>query len=325
MKAAWYSKNGNARDVLALGELPTPLPGPGEVRVKLRTSGINPSDVKSRLRRPFSAEKIVPHSDGGGIIDAVGPGTPGDRIGQRVWLWNAQWHRAMGTACEYIALPQHQAVVLPDGVDFDAAACLGIPALTAMHAINRAGPLEGTTVLVTGAANAVGHYVTQLAVLRGATVIGTVGSAAREAHALAGGAAHVIHYKTEAVAERIKQLTNGRGVDAIIDMDFSSTSKWLPEGILKAHGCLVCYGSNDTGKLPVDYLSLAWGGFNLHFFLVYDLLPEQRAIAIEELTRLLERNALKHSVAHAFGLEEIASAHELVESGQAIGNVLIRL
>ena len=139
MKAAWYTRNGPAREVLEVGDLPDPAPGPGDVLVEIHASGINPSDVKSRLGRPVDAPLIVPHSDGAGVIVAVGAGVPQQRIGQRVWLWNGQWQRSLGTAAEFIALPQAQAVPLPDYVSFDAGACLGIPALTAIHAVRRAG------------------------------------------------------------------------------------------------------------------------------------------------------------------------------------------
>ena len=141
MKAAWYTKNGAARDVLVVGELPTPEPGPGEVLVKIYRSGINPSDVKSRRSRPLNAELIVPHCDGGGVIHAVGKGVTQERVGQRVWLWNGQWQRPMGTAAEFIALPQSQAVGLPPVVDFAVAACLGITVLTALQAVRLASPL----------------------------------------------------------------------------------------------------------------------------------------------------------------------------------------
>jgi NADPH2:quinone reductase len=231
----------------------------------------------------------------------------------------------MGTACEYISLPQEQAVVLPDAIDFDAAACFGIPALTAIQAIRLVGSLEGRTILVTGAGNAVGHYVTQLAVGNGATVIGTAGSPLRMAHAKDAGASHLIDYKSEPVAEKIAQLTNGRGVDAIIDMDFSTTADLIAQGALKPHGNLISYGSNDSGPRPVDFRALLWGSLGLKFFLVYDLLPADRDAGIQELTSLLVSNSLRHSIGSSFRLEDIAAAHELVESGTQVGNVVITL
>lgn len=325
MKAAWYTKLGPAREVLELGDLPRPAPQAGEVLVELHTSGVNPSDVKSRVGRPLDAKLIVPHSDGAGVIVEVGAGVPRERIGQRVWVWNGQWQRPMGTAAEYIALAQQQAVPLPAHVSFEAAACFGIPLLTAMQAVRLAGDLQGRTVLVTGGGSAVGHYITQLARGRGATVLATAGSPGRREHARDAGAAHVIDYKREDVAARVKSLTSGAGVDAIIDMDFSSTAKLLPQGVLKAHGRFVCYGSNQRGDLPIDFRTALWGSLQFLFFLVYDLLPPDREAAVAEIGRLLEANALSHTVGAVFPLEQIAAAHEAVEAGEPVGNVVLRI
>lgn len=325
MKAAWYSQTGPARDVLVLGELAVPAPGAGEVVVEVHTSGVNPSDVKSRVSRPVTSGFVVPHSDGAGIIVDAGPGVDRRRLGERVWLWNGQWNRALGTAAEYIVLPQEQAVTLPERVGFDAGACFGIPALTAIHAVRRAGDLAGRTVFVTGAGSAVGHYVTQIAARQGAVVIGTAGSPARRDHALAAGAAHVIDYKREPVAERLKEITGGAGVDAVIDMDFSSTAPLLAQGLLKPHGRFVCYGSNQRGDLPIDFRTVLWGSHDLLFFLVYDLLPAERAAALGDLASLLAAGALQHTIAAGFPLEQIAAAHEMVEAGHTMGNVVLRL
>jgi NADPH:quinone reductase len=325
MKAAWYSRNGEARDVLVTGELPDPEPGPGDVRVRLASSGINPSDVKSRRGRPLNADKIVPHSDGAGVIDKVGKGVPESRVGERVWVWNGQWKRPFGTACELIVLPQEQAVPLPAAVDFAAGACFGIPALTAIQAIRLAGSLQGRTVLVTGAGNAVGHYITQLAAMQGARIIGTAGSPPRAEHARASGAHELIDYKTEPVAQRILDLTQGQGVDVILDMDFSSTSKLLEKGALKPHGRLVGYGSNNAGDVAVNFRSLLWGSIGLKFFLVYDLGDQDRQACIGALTELLAVNGLRHKVGQTFPLDDIAAAHEAVESGRVVGNVVLTL
>jgi NADPH2:quinone reductase len=325
MRSAWYSKNGAARDVLVVGELPTPMPAPGEVRVKLATSGVNPSDVKSRLGRPLGSERIVPHSDGAGVIDMVGDGVSSSRVGERVWIWNGQWQRPMGTAAEYIALPEAQAVRLPVTTDFAAAACLGIPAMTACQAIRLLGDLSGKTVLVIGASSAVGHYAAQLAVIAGAEVIGTVGSAEKAKHALDAGVKTTINYKTEPVAQRVKELTAGRGVDAIVDMDFSSTIQLLADGALAPHGTLVCYGSNAYGDTPVPFRTLLFNSISLRFFLVYDLDPVDRQMAIKSLTDLLANGRLLHTVGARFALDDIAGAHEAVEGGKVVGNVVLDL
>jgi NADPH2:quinone reductase len=325
MRAAWYSKNGDARAVLEVGELPTPAPAPGEVRVKLATSGVNQSDVKARSGRPLSSERIVPHSDGAGIIDAVGEGVSPARIGERVWIWNAQWRRPMGTAAEYIALPEQQAVLLPNSLDFAAGACLGIPAMTAFQAVRLLGEVAGKTVLVIGASSSVGRYAAQLALIGGATVIGTVGSAAKAESARAAGVATTINYKTESVAQRIGALTAGHGVDAIVDMDFSTSAQLLGSGGLAPHGTLVCYGSNDYGEIPVPFRALLWNSLSMRFFLVYDLAPGARRAVIEGLNHILARGQLAHTIGARFRLDEIAAAHEAVERGSSIGNVIVDL
>jgi NADPH:quinone reductase len=325
MRAAWYARNGEAREVLTVGELPTPMPARGEVRVRLATSGVNPSDVKSRRSRPLAAERIVPHSDGGGVIDEVGDGVSSSRIGERVWIWNGQWQRPMGTAAEYIVVPQAQAVTLPETTDFAAAACLGIPAMTAFQAIQLAGDISGKTVLVIGASSAVGHYVAQLAVIGGAEVIGTVGSAEKAKHALDVGVRTTIDYKTEPLAERVRELTAGRGVDAIVDMDFSTTIQLLPDGALAPHGTLVCYGSNAYGDQPVPFRTLLFNSIDLRFFLVYDLTAADRRKAVEGITGLLASETLSHAIGARFALDDIAAAHEAVEQGKTIGNIVVDL
>jgi NADPH2:quinone reductase len=325
MRAAWYSKNGDARDVLVVGEMPAPTPAPGQVRVKLATSGVNPSDVKSRSARPLGSERIVPHSGGAGIIDSVGDGVPPGRVGERVWIWNGQWQRPMGTAAEYIVLPEKQAVMLPDSTDFAAAACLGIPAMTAFQAVRLLGDIAGKMVLVIGASSAVGHYVAQIAVISGAKVIGTVGSGDKAKHALAAGVETTINYKTESVAERVKELTNGNGVDAIVDMDFSTTVQLLGNGGLAPHGTLVSYGSNAYGDIPVPFRALLWNSFSLRFFLVYDLTPHDRRAVVDGLSQLLASGRLLHTIGARFRLDDIATAHEAVEGGELIGNVIVEL
>ena len=324
MRAAWYSHNGEAKDVIVVGEMPTPEPGPGEVRVRLHTSGVNPSDVKSRRARPLTDPRIVPHSDGAGVIDAVGAGVAASRVGERVWIWNGQWARPLGTASEWMVLPSAQAVWLPDGTDFAAGACLGIPALTALQAVRLAGDLKDKTVLVTGASSAVGHYITQLVTQAGGRVIGTVGSPVKAAHAQAAGMQEAIFYKTEPVAERVKAWTNGQGVSVIIDMDFSSTAQLVAAGALKAHGTVVCYGSN-APEVPVNFRALLFGSITLKFFLVYDLTPEDRAWGLARLTELLQAGQLQHSIGPRFALAQMVQAHEAVEGGQALGNVVVDL
>ncbi len=325
MKAAWYESNGEAKDVLVVGEMTTPEVGPGEVRVKISVSGLNPSDVKSRRARPLIAPRIVPNSDAGGVIDAVGAGVSSDRIGQRVWTWNGQFGRPLGTSAQYIVLPEDQAVVLPAGTDFDAAACMGIPGLTAFEAVRRCGDIKGKTVLVIAAAASVGHYAAQMAVLKGARVIGTVSSETKAAHARAVGVSETINYKTEDVAQRVKELTGGRGVDAIIDMDFSTTAGLVKDGALAPHGTVACYGSNSADDTPIPFRVCLFNTLSFQFFLVYDLTPEERSFALKELNALLAAGVLVHAIGARYPLSQIIQAHEAVELGKVMGNIVIDL
>ena len=328
MKAAWYSANGEAQDVMQVGELPTPSPQAGEVLVRLATSGVNPSDVKSRRARPLADPLIVPHSDGAGVIEAVGSGVSADRVGERVWIWNGQWQRPLGTCAQYIALPSEQAVLLPEGTDFAAGACMGIPGLTAVQAVilaeRMAGDLRGQTVLVTAASSAVGHYITQMVTLAGGRVIGTVGSEAKAAHARAAGMQEAIFYKTESVPERVKALTQGRGADVIIDMDFSSTARFAAEGALSPHGQVICYGSNAL-EVSLPFRPWLFQSMGVKFFLVYDLTPADRLQALARLSQMLDKGQLQHSIGQRFALDQVAQAHRSVEAGQLVGNVVIDL
>lgn len=322
MKAAWYERNGAARDVLEYGEMDAPEPLPGEVRIRLASSGVNPTDVKRRASRPLIGTRVIPHSDGAGIIDAVGPGVDRGRIGERVWTVLAQSGRSFGTAAEYVSLPGSQVYRLPDHIDFSAGACLGVPAVTAAYALRLLGDVGGKTLLVTGAGSAVGHYVTQIAKLRGARVIGTA-SEQKAAHARSAGADFVVDYKTKDVAAVIKELTRGKGVDAIIDMDLSSTAPLLATGVLAPNGTLVCYGSNIAGDIPISFPALLWGNLTLRFFVLYEVPTDALSVAIGDLMVLLKENRLRHSVGAHFTLRDIVAAHEAVEAGKIIGNVVI--
>ncbi len=324
MKAAWYERNGPASSVLILGEKPIPKPGTGEVLVRLKSSGVNPSDVKSRAGRPLVGNFVIPHSDGGGLIEEIGEGVENNRVGQRVWIWNGQWQRHMGTAAEFICLPSEQAVVLHDSINFETAACLGIPGLTAAHAVNLVLETSADTILVTGAASSVGHYATQMLALAGRRVIGSA-SGSKLDIVLDAGAAEVIDYKTEKLDKRIGELTNGQGVPAIIDMDFSSTSLLINSGAIAPHGNIVCYGSNDMGQIEVPFRDLLFKSISLKFILVYQLLPSDRQKAIKRLEEFLLSGGAKTRISQTLTLEEIAKSHELVENGTANGNVVLSI
>ena len=326
MRAAFYEKVGPAREVLQVGELPTPQPAAGEVRVRIRWSGVNPSDVKSRAgrNRPIAFARVIPHSDGMGVIDAVGDGVDSGRIGERVWVYNAAWGRPFGTAAEYVCLPQRMAVQLPDGVDDEVGACLGIPALTALHAVLLDGGVAGKTVLVAGGAGAVGHYAVQFASRMGAArVITTVSGPAKEALARAAGADDVINYKTEPVAERIRELTGGAGIDRVIEMDLAANAP-LDLEVLRTGGECVVYGSSPV-PLNLAFSPLIMKNLQLKFFIVYHLSDADRTQAESTLQRMLARGGLIHNVAERLPLERIVEAHEMVEQGRVVGNVVLSL
>ena len=322
MKAVWYDRNGGS-DVLTHGELPTPSPGPGEVLVRLATSGVNPSDWKTRRgSRPMAYPRVIPHSDGAGTIEAVGEGVDRGRIGQRVWIWNGQWKRPFGTAAEYIALPANQAVPLPDNTAFDAGACLGIPALTALHGVLTDGGVTGRTVLVTGGAGSVGHYAIQFARLLGAArIISTVSSEAKAAHALAAGADATIDYKREDVAERVHALTGGAGVDRVVDIDLSTTAPLLP-GILAPGGLCAAYGSNGPAA-TLQFGPSIMRGIAVRWFIVYELNAAQRALAVGTLDAWLRAGLVRHAVAARVPLADCAAAHDAVEAGRYMGNLVL--
>ena len=258
MRAAYYEKNGPAREVLRVADVETQQPGRGEVRVKLITSGVNPSDVKGRAgtTRKIAFPRVIPHSDGAGEIERVGEGVPASRVGERVWVWNGQWRRPFGTAATEIVLPAEQAVPLPANISAEAGACLGIPAFTAYQAVELADAKEGATVLVAAGAGAVGHYAIQLAKRRKATVITTVSSPAKAAIARQAGADHTIDYKRENVGERVMAITNKTGVDAVVEMDFSGNAKLMPS-VLHPRSKIVVYG-NASAEAAIPASSSKW-------------------------------------------------------------------
>jgi NADPH2:quinone reductase len=325
MRAAYYEQNGSAREVLRVGDVETPQAGPGEVRVKLATSGVNPSDVKSRQgsTRKIAWPRLIPQSDGAGVIDQVGDGIAKSRLGERVWVWNGQWKRAFGTAAELIALPAAQAVKLPDKISFEAGACLGIPAMTAIHAVALAGTEKDSTVLVAGGAGSVGQYAIQFAKAQGATVLTTISSPEKAAAAREAGADHTIDYKREDVGERVMELTGKRGVDAVIEMDLAANAKLIPF-VLRPKGSVIVYGTGAAAASLPAYFCLIQS-IRVQFFLVYELDTRERERAVSAISRALEQGKLANRIATpTYALTDIAAAHETVERG-TIGNVIVKM
>lgn len=320
MSAAWYERRGPAREVLSLGELDKPVPALGEVLVRVRASGINPSDTKGRAGGDVAMPwpRIVPHQDGAGVIEAVGEGVPGSRVGERVWLYEAQLNRPFGTAADYVALPAGQAVPLPDRVEFAAGATLGVPAMTAYRCVFADGPVEGKTVLVAGGAGAVGFYAIQFARQGGARVIATVGSAEQERVAREAGAELVVNRREGDLAGAIRAATGG--VDRIVEVAFAANLA-TSLAVLNPSGAITAY-SSDAPQPELPFWPLVLLDANVRFVLVFA--QQGHAEAIAGISAALSEGWLKSNVGPRLPLGRIAEAHELVEAGAA-GKVVLEL
>lgn len=327
MRAIWYETQGRAENVLTLSELDEPQPGPGEVAVWIKASGVNPSDVKMRAgaRGPMTAQRQIPDSDGAGVIKAVGPGVDPARIGERVWTFNAAFQRAGGTCAEVCVLPIELTAPLPDGVSFEAGAALGVPALTAHRALTAGGPVQGRVVMVTGGAGAVGHQAIQLAKFMGAAqVLTTVSSPEKAEAAWEAGADEVIDYRRQDVAEAVEAATHGHGVDHIVEVEFGGNlSQSL--AVLRDHGSIASYGSEAERTPELPFYDLIFKNISVYSVFVYKLTLEQRAHALNDVVRALEVGALKPRVDKVFDLEDAAEAHRRVEDGAKIGAVVVQV
>ena len=323
MKAAWYEGFGAASDVIGTGDRETPSAGPGEILVRLAVSGVNPVDTKRRLggRGDMPGPFVIPGFDGAGMIEAVGDGVDARRVGERVWVYNAQFGRTMGTSAEYCALPDQLGVPMADSASFDAGACLGIPAMTAHRCVFGDGDVSGRTILVTGGAGAVGNYAVQFAHLSGATVITTVSSAEKAELAEAAGADHVINYREEDVAERVMAITAGQGVDRVVEVEFGGNLA-TNIVILKVNGVISSYASEADRTPSVPFYELAYKCITVRHEVVFLMPDDARDQAVADIAGWLDGGALSHHLGPRFPLEQTAAAHEAVEGG-AYGKVLI--
>ena len=327
MRAGWYERNGPAAEVIEVGEMATPNPGPGEVLVRLHASGVNPSDVKRRDGwggQVIDHPRVIPHSDGAGVIEAVGEGVSSSRAGQRVWVFNAQWKRAFGTAAEYVALPSRQAVPLPDATGFAAGACLGIPALTAHRCVFGGGPVDGGTILVTGGAGAVGNCAIQLAKWGGARVLATVSGAAKGEAATRAGADTVINYRDEDVAQRVLEITGGEGADRIVEVDFGDNLEASARAV-KPNGVIAPYASMRGPRPTVDFYDLMRRNVWICPVFVYEMPADAFDKGFADIAAWLEGGSAGPAVGRSFGLDDLAAAHQAVESGEVVGNVVVEM
>jgi NADPH2:quinone reductase len=329
MRAITYTGFGAASDVLNLEDVPTPSPAAGEVLVRLATSGVNPSDIRARAggrpgvtKPPFP--KIIPHSDGAGMIEAVGEGVDTARIGERVWIWNGQWQRPFGTAAEYIAVPSAQAVVLPDNTSFTQGAVLGIPALTAVHTVLGAGPVSGKWVLVSGGGGTVGRLAVQIAAASGANVITTCHGEADSAAAKAAGAQAVLDYRSATLADDILDATGGNLIDHAVEVEFGQNIDMLAT-IIREGGRIVAYGSARDMTPTLPFYPLMFKAVSIDLALIYLLRDHERVTAIENLNRLLAQDALDLRVSRTMPLADCAKAHDIVAAGDRAGSIILTM
>ncbi len=332
MLAAWYEKKGKANEVYNIGQLETPEPKPDEVRVRLYASGVNHTDCKRRSGHGSEDWNythhfpdfpiIIPNNDGAGMIDKVGDDVSNFSIGDRVWIFNARYRRAFGTAAEYIVIPANLAAHLPDSTSYIEGACLGVPAMTAHRCLFSDGDIEGTNVLVTGGAGCVGNYAVQLAKLYNANVITTVSSSkkAEKVHM----ADHIINYREMETVSEIMRITDGEGVDRIVDVNLGV--HWeINYKILKENGTISSYASMGNRNPIFPHYELMLGNANIRLVMIHCSPFEALQKAAKEITGALQTNDLVHNVAELFPLEKIHESNEAVESGEMVGNVILEI
>ncbi|BAU10444.1 oxidoreductase, zinc-binding dehydrogenase family [Leptolyngbya sp. NIES-3755] len=266
--------------------------------------------------------RVIPHNDGAGVIVEVGAGVSSDRVGERVWIYEATLAKGLGTAAEFVTVASENAIALPDSTSFAEGACLGVPAMTAHHCLFKDGRIAGQTILVTGGAGAVGAYAIQLAKWGKATVITTVSSERKAEIARSIGADYVINYKTEEVSAVIKQIA--KGVDRVIEVDFAANLETNLK-ILNRDGVIATYATDSNVTPQVPIYSLIYKNLTVHYVLVYAMSKSAHQQAAADITTCLQEGVLKHQIAERFALDRIAEAHELMESGTAIGNIIVEV
>jgi len=325
MKAAWFEKFGSAEQVIQVGEQPKPVAALGQVLVKLATSGVNPSDVKKRAGASPSLLDdglVIPHSDGAGVIESVGPGVPEDRVGQRVWVYQAQYGRRLGTAAEYVVLDSNRAIHLPDNTEFSVGACLGIPVMTAHRCVYSDGDISGQVVLVTGGAGRVGYYAIQWALIAGAEVIATASNDADRDTCLALGASAVVNHREPDWGKQVLIASQGKKVDRVIDVEFGAN---LPQilNCIATSGVVATYSSTQVKQPSLPFIDMMFMDLTMRMILVYAMPESAKVHAIEAITEALQTGKLQHRIAHKVTLDQITEGHKLVEQGGFGGCVIV--
>ena len=324
MRAWAYDQAGPARDVMRLEKLDLPEPASGEVLVEVRVSAINPTDVKRRTtgRELNLFKSITPNNDGTGVIAAVGEGVSASRIGERVWLFGAQAGRPTGTAANYTVIPAAQAITLPDKASFTDGACVGVPAVTAWHAVLGGGPVGGTTVLVTGAGGRVGRYAVQIAARSGATVIATTrADKFDEIRRL--GAHHVIDYTTDGLDKALSTAAPD-GISRVADGALWLTlDAALPA--LKARAHIASYASDQNATPALPFAKLLYANTTIETFSIFGMSPAQKQAAIDGVNVLLAQGALEHKIGARFGFDDMIDAHEAMETTGVDGACIVSM
>lgn len=325
MKAAWFESFGPAKQVIVIGEQPVPKPGAGEVLVRLKTSGVNPSDVKKRAGSSpalLAEGLVIPNSDGAGVIEAVGQGVPRERVGERVWVYQAQHGRRFGTAAQFVALDARRAAPLPEPAGFDIGACLGIPVMTAHRCVFADGPVKGQTVLVTGGAGRVGYYAIQWAKSAGARVIATASNGEDERACRDAGADALVNHREAGWGERVKSLNDGRPLDRVVDVDFGAN---LAEVLncIRVGGTIATYASMQVPEPKLPFYRMMFMDLTVRMVLVYVMDEAAKQAAIGDIGRALAGGRLRHRIAHRLPLADLARANELVERGDTRGCVVV--
>jgi len=325
MHAAWFEAFGPAADVLQLGDIDTPSAGSGEVLVRLHTSAVNPSDTKKRagsFPNLLDGGLVIPNSDGAGIIEAVGDGVDDSRVGQRVWVYQAQFARRFGTAADYVAIDSARAPTLPDNAGFEVGACLGIPAMTAHRCVFSDGEVGGQRIVVTGAAGRVGYYATQWASQAGAIVIATASNDEDSAACKTAGAEHVVNHRSDNFTADILAATGGDRVDRIIDLEFGANLTTSLD-VLKTSGTIVTYGSTAVPEPTLPFFQMMYLDLNVQFVIVYAMPETAKQHAIADIAVALEHDRLHHRIAARMSLDDVAKANELIEQGNIRGAVIL--
>jgi NADPH2:quinone reductase len=325
MQAVRYTAFGPAADVLRLEEVPVPQPRHGELLVELKASGVNPHDTKKRsgwLGVPLPEGGAIPHSDGAGIVVAVGEGVPQTRVGERVFLVGVGPRN--GTCAQYACVAQENAFILPDAIGWVEGASMGIPAFTSYFAVLHPGPVAGRTVLIHGGAGCVGRCAVELARYGGATVVATVSSEEKAMVAREAGAHRVLSYRTEDVVAAVLNLTEGRGADLVVDVDFGA-NLGIDAASVSENGRVASYSSTSDKTPTLPYYAFALKGVTLHFVQGGKMPAEVRREGGRLIGALLREGRLKPHVALVFPLEQAAAAHEAMEAGRTIGNIAVAI